>query len=257
MSRILAKSGPYGRHHRLLLRRFEMRDALVTNAGHALPGIEVVKAELIKRYENEEFEVDLALFDFVGMRWWVALVLAQVDDFDIDVLIPTHALRRTGFLTEDAEALASRAPNGRDADVRSLVLNQVPELVVFVSRPEPGWFDRIMGSEGHLAVLETFSNLGGDSLLRINGDLPHATGTRITECTQIPGAPRLLKLPGQAPAWPQEPAVIEYEGETLRATTTIAGNDVLLSLDSHIESGKGYSLWRLADRYFELRWEEA
>jgi hypothetical protein len=255
MSRVVTATGPYGRHHSLVLRAFEMRDALIKNAGHALPGIEVIKADLLKRYENQEFVVDLALVDFSSSRWWVGRVVSQVDDFDHDVLIPNHALRRTSFLVEDSEALASGTPNGKADSVRAIVLDQVPEVVTFVSRPEPAWFDALARAEGHLAVLETFSNAGGDTLIRVNGDVPRAQGERVSECHPIPGTAHLLKLPNQAARWPKEMIAIEYEGETLRATANIVGTDVILDVDPQAGSAAAanHALWCLADGYFEIR----
>lgn len=255
MSRVVAATGPYGRHHRLVLRQFEMRDALIKNAGHALPGIDVIKADLLKRYENQEFVVDLALIDLSSSRWWVARVLSQVVDFEHQVIIPTHALRRTSFLTEDAEAVASGMPNGKAESVRSIVLEEVPEVLTFVSRPEPEWFDAVARVEGHLAVFETFSNTEGDSLIRVNGQVPRARGKRVTECLPIPGIAHLLKLPNQAATWPNEKITIEYEGETLRATANVVGADVILDLDPQVSSvtASDHALWSIADGYFEIR----
>lgn len=258
MSRVVTATEVYSRRHALVLRRFEMRDALLAHAEVALPGLVVARADLLKRQENEEFSVDLALVDIPGDRWWVARVIANVDDLVEDILLPTHALRRTQYLISDAEIICAGAPSGDHHALRMIVLNQVPGVVTFVSRPHPDWFGAVEKYEGQLAVLEILSAVDGQTLLRLNGVLPTATGRPVGVCTSVAGLSYLLKLPGAAKGWPAGDVRIHFDGDEIRAAPALSGEDVILRLDPGVATDQTtYSVWAIADAYFELRIEGA
>jgi hypothetical protein len=258
VSRMIAVNGVYGRRHASELRRREMRSALLKQSGSALPGLLSVASDIVKSYEGDLHEIDLAVFDLGAGKWWAGRIVPLIDDLEADVLLPTLGLRRTQYLVEDAESVAEAAPvDARDTILR-LVLSQVPEVVTFTSNPLPRWYEKVASFEGHLAVLEAFSSTDGSTLLRINGDIPRARGQLMAPCLRVPGAAAVVKIPGRGDAWPDGTKTFEYMGESLRVISDVVGPDVLLRLEGKIlAGGQDLAVWQIASTHFEIRGGDA
>jgi hypothetical protein len=235
-----------------------MRQAIVSNAGSLFPGLLVVQTEILKLYHNEEITIDLALFDLAGGRWWVGRVLPRISDLDLEVLVPTLGLRRTTYLSSDIDEICSGLEQDNDTHVRAIVEGQVPGVVTFVSNPRPSWHDRVAAGEGQLAVLETFSSISGETLLRLNGDLPRAGGSRIGPCKPVPHTSGIYKLEGRGADWGNDETQFDFDGEMVSATATVAGSDVLLDLEAvvDLDADRDLVLWQIAADQFEFRLEE-
>lgn len=258
VSRVIGLGGVYRRHHSTALRGFEMRQAILRNADSLFPGLLVVGTEILKLYHNEEITVDLALVDLPGERWWVGRVLPRVSDLDLEVLMPTLGLRRTTYLSTDVDEISAGVEQANADQVRAIVEAQVPGVVTFVSNPSPGWYDRVTAGEGHLAVLETFSSISGETLLRLNGDLPRADGSRIGPCKPVPHTSGIYKLEGLGARWGHDQTQFDFDGEMVSATATVAGPDVLLDLEGVVDvaADRDLVLWQIAADQFEFRLEE-
>jgi hypothetical protein len=240
-----------------MLRRFELLGELMDKAHDAFPGFVVVQQELVKYEENDEVVVDLVLIDFEGQRWWVARVVPVVSDFELDVFVPVFALSRTRYLSEDAEAVASHFQGREESEVvKEMILTVQPGVVVFVSNPDPSWYAETRRAGGQMAVLESFSTRSGDALLRINGELPRATGIHVADCEALPGMDHVLKVPGFAGDWPAEEVVIELDGELVLGGARVVGEDVLVyaARGQTINPDRGaIGLWRLMPNHFAIR----
>ena len=253
MSRVIAKDEAFGRIHNTELGKRRMCTALIGQSNLALPGLCTYKTDLIKLHENDEYIFDAASFDFVASRWWVIRVCSHIIDVEEDLLLPTHALRRTQYLMEDADEICESAKPEDHGSIREIVLNKVPGVVTFVSTPRPEWFDAVRSTEGHLAVLESFRDSKGNTMLRLNGELPRPHGTFLASCVPLPNAAGVLKVSGIAKSLPKSVNSLEYEGETLSSNIEHIGEDVLVYLDSKVASVVGLSIWRLDGTHFELR----
>ena len=236
-----------------------MKQAIVSNASSLFPGLLVVGTEILKLYHNEEITIDLTLFDLADGRWWVGRVLPRVSDLDVEVLVPTLGLRRTTYLSSDVDEICSELDQDSDGHVREIVKGQVPGVVTFVSNPRPSWYDRVTAGEGKLAVLETFSSTSGETLLRLNGELPRAGGSRIGSCKPVPHTSGIYKLEGLGADWGNDDTRFDFDGEMVGATATIAGSDVLLDLEAvvDLDAGQDLVLWQITAEQFEFRLEEA
>lgn len=261
MSRVVGSSGVYRRHHSTTLRGFEMKRAIVSNASSLFPGLLVVETDVLKLYHNEEFTIDLALFDLGGGRWWVGRVLPRISDLDLEVLVPTLGLRRTTYLSSDIDEICAALEQGSDPYVRAraIVEGQVPGVVTFVSNPRPSWYDRVTAGEGQMAVLETFSSTSGETLLRLNGDLPRAGGSRIGPCIPVPHTSGIYRLEGFGADWGNDETQFDFDGEMVSATATVAGSDVFLDLEAvvDLDADRDLVLWHIAADQFEFRLEES
>ena len=258
MSRVISTSGTFVRHHGGVLRRFEMTDALVRNASETLPGLVVVRVDLLKRYENEEYRVDLVIFDLPGHRWWVGRMVPQVEDFELDLLLPTHGLRRTKYLTDDVEEILSKTAAESGEAIQHMVSSVVPGVLSFVSHPNPEWFKAVREHEGSLAIFETYSNSTAETLIRVNGDIPVAVGTKLCECREVVGMASVLKLIDQGGSWPLDSSSITYQGETIMATTIKVGDDIMIHLESGLpgtDNMSDLSVWKLAPGQYAIRKE--
>ena len=109
-----------------------------------------------------------------------------------------------------------------------------------------------------MAVLETFSSPSGETLVRLNGDLPRAAGSRIGPCKPLPHTAGIYKLEGLGADWGNNPTQFDFDGEMVTATATVAGSDVLLDLEAvvDLDADRDLVLWRIAADQFEFRLEE-
>ena len=247
----------FSRRNGRMLRRFELLNELVRCAEDIFPGVIVIPHELVKYEENDEVVVDLVLIDLEGRHWWVAKVIPSVSDFKRDVFLSVYALSRTRYLSEDSEAVAAHVEDVsiRDA-VREIMMGEPPGVVVFVSNPDPSWYEETRRAGGQMAVAESFSSGTGDRLLRINGDLPRATGTYVADCEALPGMDHVLRVLDFASEWPAEEALVELEGELILEKARVIENDVLIYAapgQTITPGGEPIGLWQLRPQHFSIR----
>ncbi len=247
----------FARRHHTELRARELTSMLIGSSKEALPGLVTLPAALVKWYNGDEVSMDVAIFDFSGSRWWAGRVLPTVDDLVEEVIQPTHALRRTQYLTEDGDEIARGATATNREDVRSLVLREVPGVVTFTSNPSPNWYAEVSQAEGSLAVVEAFRGPDGKTMLRLNGNLPRATGSRLGSCSRVPTTPGVLKVADGAAGWPPGPKSFEYFGASVDVTAEAAGVDLLLIVEPGLAQllGDVISLWQITESHYELRRE--
>jgi hypothetical protein len=256
MSRVITEGGVFTRRHHVELRRRVLRDALLNCCTSALPGLLTLGVEVEKYYEGESHTFDLAIFDLADLRWWVGRTLATVDDLEFEILLPTHALRRTQYLTDDGAEIAEQAPDDCRDLVASTVVEAVPGVVTFVSNPLPEWYQRVAEFEGQLAVLESFRGPGNTTLLRVNGQLPKARGVLIGSCEPMSESAGLIRVAGASKHWSKELATLEYYGDTVGVSGRVVGEDLVIRLEPRLivpNAGASLTLWRLGDSHLELR----
>lgn len=252
MSRVITSSGSYGRRHPADLRRRELISALVAAAGDALPGLIVTPVNIVKSYQNDEYEIHIVVFDQQKPCWWVARICPFVENLQTDVLLPTHALRRTQYLTTDIAEISESGVALPQDKLEEIVLEQVPKVVTFVSNPQPDWYESVKEMEGSLAVLESFRQPDGNTLLRLNGELPRSRGVLLDVFVRIPHAPGVFRSTGNA-EWNASGIQLGYDGETVRFKAKVVGNEVLLSLEQKLIASDSIELWQVTNDYYDLR----
>ncbi|WP_419847264.1 hypothetical protein [Candidatus Poriferisocius sp.] len=259
MTKMLADGSVYRRSHPSHLRRFELQDALTYNATHLLPGLLVTKSNLVKYFNNQEVPIDIIALDPQGEKWWVGIIVTSIKNFDLDVLVPIFAMRRLTYLVSEASDIATSLSVDDDESIKDIILNTTPDVVAFVSNPNPQWFEQMHNQEGILAVLEVFSEEADTRILRLNGNIPAAQGSYFSACAPLPELPHVWRLEGTADRWPSHNVVVEWEGDRIEPTFTPSGNDMLLKLPStcHLPFGTAYSLWRITTDHFILRSEDS
>lgn len=256
MSRVITEGGVFTRRHHVELRRRALQSALLNSSASALPGLLTLGVEIEKFHEGQSHTFDLAIFDRLCRVWWVGRTLATVEDVQHEVLLPTHALRRTQYLTEDAERITESCPVELKDELSSIVIDAVPGVVTFVSNPLPEWYRLVADFEGQLAALESFRGPNNTILLRVNGQLPRARGTLVGPCEPMSTSAGLIRVVGAAHHWAGGLAVIEYCGDTLGISAQIVGADLVIRLEPKVvplEPGAPITLWKLGGDHFELR----
>lgn len=259
MSGLLVGDQNYARVHRKTLRRRFLVTKLLANAVTCFPGLSVVDADLPKYHENDEFFIDVIIFDFSSSCWWAAFVVPEVDDLEGQVLFPLQWIRRVSYLEEDIAPIVDQLNEpGDQAAAQSLMRDEVPGAVAFLSNPHPDWHAAVKAAEGHLAVLEWFASPQDQiGLLRVNGDLPRARGRALGRCATVPGAGQVLHSP--TPLFPSgvEMCVIEWEKEQLWLRVIEMEEGVLLTSTVPVSwPSTELDVWELADGRYELRIHE-
>lgn len=256
MSRVITEDGTFTRRHHVELRRRSLHGALLGSSASALPGLLTLSVEIEKFHEGQSHIFDLAIFDIPSRAWWVGRTLATVEDVEHDILLPTHALRRTQYLTEDADQIAELCLPELQDEVRSIVIEAVPGVVTFASNPLPEWYGLVAEFEGQLAVLESFRGPDNTTLLRVNGQLPRARGTLVGACESVSTSAGLIRITGAAHHWPGGLAVVDYRGDTLGVAGQVIGDDLLIRIEPRVVAlvpDEPIALWRLEGGHFELR----
>lgn len=243
---LLIGGDTYGRLDGRMLLRKELRDLVEAQASEMLPGLTVVAPDLVKAHDNDEFTVDVVAIDWLSPRWWVGMVRPAVSAFQSEVLYPVQWAQRVAYLSEDAARIADLSGKPFE-QVRELITNVVPQPVVFLSDPDPRWFEQIQDAGGLLAVLELFEGRTGQRVIRVNGQMPSTAGELVGSVTRMAGS-RVLRSDTVFLADEEETCEVEWANHVTKWKATIAEGVMLLRPPRSIEfpEGRTIALYRLA-----------
>ena len=181
--------------------------------------------------------------------------MTSLSDFESEVVEPIRWLRRTRYLETDAREIAAAVDEKIRPAVHEIVSDDPPQVVVFVSNPQPHWFRMVENAEGSLAVLEQFRSGTGETIVRVNGQVPRGEGELILECTALANMECVLRVPGGATELRDSSVRLEWQGDLLEYSLTSIAPDVLVAVSGglSLDPDQKWAIWRLSPEHFALR----
>jgi hypothetical protein len=182
MSRILVDSTWYERLAPNALLELEYQRLLISHAEHLYPEYHVIPYGKLIESDFDAAIADMAFIakDFSG--WWIVEVELASHSLGGHVLPQVDVFLNGRYGLEDAEYLASHAPDLDPDRIKDVVRGEQPEVMVIVNRPLEEWANALHARGASMAIAE--ANTSSVSMVTIPGEigsLPCFQGVRSSE----------------------------------------------------------------------------
>jgi hypothetical protein len=233
MSRILVDSTWYERLAPNALLELEYQRLLISHAEHLYPEYHVIPYGKLIESDFDAAIADMAFIakDFSG--WWIVEVELASHSLGGHVLPQVDVFLNGRYGLEDAEYLASHAPDLDPDRIKDVVRGEQPEVMVIVNRPLEEWANALHARGASMAIAEVFRAMTGKHIIRINGDYPwrDRKPALLSRCAIERTMGRMVRLESPATVPFEEGAMlyVEYEGSVTEWMRLDTGDAVYLT----------------------------
>ncbi len=149
--------------------------------------------------EHDSRVPDLALIEKGYRSWWVVEIEMAHHSLYGHVLPQVQTFANGKYETEHIEYLVSRSKALDASAATDMVKGSQPGVLVIVNKDCPSWIEPIRRHGGLLAVVEVFRSGRNQYILRVNGETPAPTVSKlVSTCRLDPLLPRLLQIDSPA-----------------------------------------------------------
>lgn len=161
----------------------------------------------------EPVHADIALVSRDNRSWWVVFVVSN--DFDAESLKSLlETAKGHDYGSGELRVLLSQNSELTREDLKKLILQEVPSLIVVTDNPLHNWSESLPDHEAKVVVVEPFW-YEGKPIIRVDGEYPWQLGfRRLARCERDSIVPYNLQLVGDIPSaeYPDGPTMIWYKG---------------------------------------------
>lgn len=212
----------------------EYEDLVLQRAADIFPRWNAVRFNAAVTLDGVTKKPDLALVDQHYRQWWVVEVELAHHSLTAHVLPQVEVFAGGRYAARHADWIADHNP-GLDRDrLTQMMLGEPPGVLVVVDTAVPKWERELAAGGIHLSLVEPFSDLHGEYLLRVNGFQPEPPGAFLTRCVRATGLARMwtVESPATLPPPDEDSSyVISHDGVPTRWHRVALTDSVMLRAD--------------------------
>lgn len=160
---------------------------------YVVPFKKIVSAKNPDTGEIETVKPDLAFVAKDYQEWWIVEV--EMGDHRLSHVIPqVKKLANAGYSYDEAEYLAERLKELKESELKRLMLESAPKVLVIVNEQKTDWLEPLKKLDVYITTFQVFVSENGHESFLADGMYPLTYVELLSNCSLHPVASNVLRI---------------------------------------------------------------